>query len=134
MKAEIERLFKMLTRRFLKAFLSQCTQAAGARLAPAFPNPQIFLSDYPETGPGHLTFRKSCLISCSDTLTLDTMTPDTHSARVPPILRANHPILRGSPPILRGSHPIQRNNHPRLSAWGPLLQTLCTVHCSLSTA
>ena len=113
MKAGIERLFEMLTRQFIKAFLSQCTQAAGARLAPAFPNPQIFLSDYPETGPGHLTFRKSCLISCSDTLTLDTMTPDPHSARVPPILRANHPILRGSPPILHSNHPILRGNHPR---------------------
>jgi len=113
MKAGIERLFEMLTRRFIKAFLSQCTQSAGARLAPAFPNPQILLSDYPETGPGYLTFRKSCLISCPDTLTLDTMTPDTRFARVPPILCANPPILCGSSPILHSSHPIQRGNHPR---------------------
>jgi len=49
----------------------------------------------------------------------------------PPILHANYPILRNKPPILRSSHPIQRNNHPRFSAWGLILQALCTVHCSL---
>jgi len=117
MKAEIKRLFEMLTRQFLNAFLSYCTQNAKAFLTPVFPNPQILLSDYPETS---LTFRIFYLISCPATLTPATMTPDTRSARVPPILHANHPILCGSHPILHGSHPILRGNHPRLkpvSSW-----------------
>jgi len=127
MRGEIEQLFEMLTWQFLNDFLANCTQNARGLLAPHFPNPQLLLSDHPGTGPGCLTLQKSCLISCPDTLTLDTMTPDTRSARVPPILLANHPILlanhpilRGSHPILRGNHPILRSNHPRLkpvSSW-----------------
>jgi hypothetical protein len=103
MKAEIERLFETLTWQFLNAFLSQRPQNPEGSLAPAFPNPQILLFDYPGTG---LTFRIFSLISCFATLTLDTMTPDPHFAQVPPILHANHPILLSSHPILLSNHPI----------------------------
>ena len=131
MKAEIKQLFEMLTRQFLKDFLPNRTQNARGLLAPAFPNPPILRFYHPGIITSRPTSRKSCLISCPDTLTRDTMIPDTRSARVPPILLANHPILHASHPILRSSHPIQRNNHPRFSAWGLILQALCTVHCSL---
>jgi len=142
MKAQIKQWFETLTWQFLKDFLPNCPQDAPPFLAPALPNPPILLSGLPGTSPASLTFRIFCLISSLDTLTLDTLTPDTRSACVPPILHANHPILHGNHPILHSNHPIQRGNHPMFPAWGPLLQTLCTarlsspksVHCSLSTA
>ena len=116
---EIKRVFKMLIRQFFKAFLSQRPQNAPPFLPSALPNPPILLSDYPGTEPGYLTFQKSCLISCSDTLTPAFMTPDTRFAQVPPILHANHPILLSNHPILLSNHPIQRGNHPRFPASGP---------------
>jgi len=69
MKAEIEQLFEMLTCQFLKAFLSQCTQNPPVIRTQNSQRPMILLSDHPGTSPIHLTWRKSCLISCPDTLT-----------------------------------------------------------------
>ena len=118
MKADIKRLFEILTRQFLKAFLSQRPQNAPPFPESALQNPQILLSDYPETS---LTFRIFYLISCPATLKPATMTPDTRSARVPPILHSNHPILRGNHPILHGNHPILCGNHPRKKLQGVMV-------------
>ena len=118
MKAEIKRLFEMLTRQFLKAFLSQHPQNAPPVPAPALPNPQILLSDYPGTNLTWRNFSWFLLLLFPDILHT---TYEILSSSLPPILHANHPILHGSHPILHGNHPILRGNHPRFSAWGPSL-------------
>ena len=112
MKAELRLCFVMLTLRFLKLFLPNCPQDAPPFPAPALPNPPILLSGLPGICPASLTFRKFSPISSLDTLTPDSLTPETRSAQVPPILRANHPILHSNHPILLSNHPILRGNHP----------------------
>ena len=127
MKIEIKRLFEMLTWQFLNAFLSQCPQDAPPFPTPALPNPTILPSGLPGTGPIHLTWRNFSGFILLLFLNILHTTYYILSSRVSPILRANHPILPSSHPILLSNHPILRGNHPRVSAWGPLLQALCTA-------
>jgi hypothetical protein len=124
MKGEIKQLFEMITLRIIKLFLSQRPQNAPPFPAPALPNPQILLSDYPGT---NLTWRNfSWFLPLLFPEILHT-TYEILSSSLPPILHANHPILRGSHPILLSSHPILCGNHPVFSAWGPHLPVLSTL-------
>ena len=103
MKADIKRMFEMLTWQFFKVFLSQSPQNAPPFPAPALPNPQVLLSDYPGT---NLTWRN---FSWFLPLLFPDLLPTTCyllSSRLPPILHANHPILHGNHPILLSNHPI----------------------------
>jgi len=130
MKGEIKQLFEMITLRIIKLFLSQRPQNAPPFPAPALPNPQILLSDYPGTNLTWRNFSWFLLLLFPEILHT---TYEILSSSLPPILHANHPILHGNHPILLSNHPIRRGNHPWFFGWGPLLKILCTVHCSLST-
>src|SRR4030042_2902139 len=103
-------MFEILTRRFLKTFLSQLPQDAPPFLPSALLNPPILLPDYPGT---NLTWRN---FSWFLPLLFPDLLPTTCyllSSQVPPILHANHPLIRSNHPILPANHPILCGNHPR---------------------
>ena len=95
MKAEIKRLFEMLTRQFLKDFLPNCTQ-----------NARGLNEDGLDRLLGIPKFSLIGRNSCSFPLFPAYCLLSTASSQVSPILHTNHPILRGNHPILLSNHPI----------------------------
>src|SRR4030042_2964525 len=102
MRSEIKRLFEMLTWRFLKLFLPQCPQDAPPFPAPALPNPQILLSDYPGTNLTWQNFYWFLLLLFPDILQT---TYDIPSSNVPPSCTPTTPYCAAATPSCQRTTP-----------------------------
>ena len=117
----MKHLFDNPTWRFLKAFLFHCPQPARGLLSPAFPNRQIFFSDYFGTGSGCLTIRLFYLFSYLDTRTPATLPPPRASRRFPPSRQRTTPSCQRATPSCQRSTPSCATTTPgkggRVSWW-----------------
>src|SRR4030043_1944334 len=102
MRSEIKRWFEMLTRRFLKTFLSQRPQDAPPFLPSALPNPQILLSDYPGTNLTWRNFSWFLLLLFPDILHT---TYEIPSSNVPPFCTPTTPFCTAITPFCAATTP-----------------------------